>query len=147
MDRLKIVTYNVRGLREKRKRREVFNYIHLKKFEVTFMQETHSVKQNEKCWSWEFGTKIWMAHYNSDSRGVAIAFAKTTPIKVHNSIADIEGRFLILYTTLQNKKWLFVNLYAPNKDDPIFFDNLFNECNRGPVLPMVFPCNAVNLSS
>ena len=47
-----LITYNVRGLRDLKKRRKLFNYLkkHSSKQGFIFLQETHSTKEVEKFW-------------------------------------------------------------------------------------------------
>ena len=89
------------------------------------MQETHSSKNVSKLWKAEWGHKMWCSHGNTNSRGVAILIRKETPISVHNIVRDEEGRYLILFTTWNNMKVLFVNIYGPNRDEPVFYTKIF----------------------
>ena len=73
---------------------------------------------------------MWFSHGESNARGVAIAFKKGTDVTIHNVIHDIDGRFLILYTTYHRSKVLMINVYAPNQDRPDFFVSLFKEVAR-----------------
>ena len=124
-DNLRVFTYNVRGLGENNKQWEIFYYLQQKGVDIVFMQETHSMLSKEKLWSAEWGNKIWLSHGESNSRGVVVLFRKNLEIIVHNVIKDKNGRFLILYVTLQKQKWLLVNIYAPNDDNPEYFQSLF----------------------
>ena len=130
MTKIKMFSYNVRGLRQDGKRREVLHYLHMKNVDVAFLQETHFMKEILKRVSLEWGSKIWAACYSSDSRGVAILFNKKLKIDVHNTIIDEEGWFILLYVTLEGKKWVLVNIYAPNKDSSEFIDKVFSEYLR-----------------
>ena len=58
MGKLTCITYNVNGIAGLQKRMEVFRYLHDKKVDLVFLQETHSVKEQEKFWSTKWGTKI-----------------------------------------------------------------------------------------
>ena len=124
MDKLNIVTYNGNGLRDATKRKQVFHYLHVKDIDIAFLQETHSVKQEEKLWSCIWGTKIWFSHGTSNTGGVAVLFKKKLNIVVHNVVQSDSGRFILLYVTFQRKKLLLVNVYAPNSDSPQFFELL-----------------------
>ena len=48
---MEFITYNVQGLRDNKKCAEVFHYLHVKCYDVIFLQETHSIKKDEKLWS------------------------------------------------------------------------------------------------
>ena len=47
------------------------------------------------------------------------------PLNVTKVIPDKFGRFLIIQGTLYTECLNLVNIYAPNQDDPNFFNNLF----------------------
>ena len=127
---LKIVTLNVRGLADQLKRRKIFYYFHEKKFDIIYLQETHSTKNCAKIWSAEWGNKIWFSHNSSRAGGSAILFRKDLPIIVHNVEIDDSGRKIILYCTIYQFKTLLVNIYAPNRDDPTFFKQLFADIGK-----------------
>lgn len=38
---------------------------------------------------------------------------------------DDGGNFVIIDVTIDGKRLTLVNIYGPNKDSPVFFDNLF----------------------
>ena len=65
------------------------------------------------------------SNYTSNSRGVAILFGKNFEYKIHQHIRDNEGNFLIVDITAQNQRFTLVNIYGPNNDNPIFFQNIF----------------------
>ena len=57
-------------------------------------------------------------------------FSKSTKVEIHNVITDDIGRYILLYTTYNRTKCLFVNVYAPNRDEPEFLQKLFVEIER-----------------
>ena len=125
-----MITYNVNGMRDNTKRRDVYYFLHRNKFDIMFLQETHSDRSVEKFWSSQWGSKIWFAHGESNARGVAILFSKKLKVVVHNAIVHEDGRYIILYVTLENMKLLLVNTYTPNRDSPSFFRDLSREIDR-----------------
>ena len=74
MDKSRIITLNVNGLRNDSKRRQVFHYLNTKSPDIVFLQETHSELVDEKKWSAEFGTRIWFDHGNRSSKGVGTSY-------------------------------------------------------------------------
>ena len=90
----------------------------------------HITKEKQKCWSAEWGSKIYCSGYSSEARGVGILMRKGIDVQVHNSIVDPDGRFIILYVTWEKKKWVFANIYAPNQDLPEFFNKVLKEIIR-----------------
>lgn len=89
------------------------------------MQETHSVRKNEKIWRNEWGGNVIFSHYNSRSRGVAILFRKGLNYKIEQKILSKNGRFIIIEITVEDITFVLVNVYAPNEDSPTFFTELF----------------------
>ena len=69
--------FNCRGLRNKTKRRQVFAWVQNSHYGITFLQETHSIVDDESTWKIEWGNDIIFSHGNSTSRGVAILVPKT----------------------------------------------------------------------
>ena len=130
MSKIEMVTFNANGLGDYAKCREVFNYFHAKNFDIVFLQETHTKKESQKRWSTEWGQKIWFDNGDINARGVAILFTKKLDIEVHNVITSDSGRYIILYFSLQKLKFVLANVYAPNKDNPLFIDLLFKEVTR-----------------
>ena len=125
-----MATYNVNGLANNVKRREIFHYLHVKNFDIMFLQEVHSTSKITKFWSSSWGNKIWFSHGPSNARGVAIMFNKTSKIQVHNVITSNDGCYLLLYCSLNKIKLLLVNIYAPNNDDPEYHQEVFREVDR-----------------
>ena len=56
----------------------------------------------------------------------------TLPVKVNACIKSGEGRFIIADIEIGEEKLLLVNLYAPNKDDPQFFQEVFHKIESFP---------------
>ena len=124
MANLKICTYNVRGLRQSKKRRQVFSYLHRSKTDIYLLQETHSVMSDENYWQNEWGGKIVFCHGSSTSRGVCILFHPTLDFIIHRCEPCNNGRLLIIEATVKKKFLTLVCLYGPNNDDSNFFDSL-----------------------
>ena len=123
---IKIISLNVRGLRDENKRRSVFNY-YRSRADILCLQETHCSQDIESCWGSEWGGIYIFANGESNARGVAILIKKNTPIMVENIKKCSSGRLvscdLINVNNVQNKISI-INIYAPNNDDPLFFEQL-----------------------
>ena len=78
---VKIVTQNVRGLRNYEKRKSVIYFLK-QKADVICLQETHSEKDDEQRWEIEFGGDIYWSHGTTASKGVAILIKRGTDIEV-----------------------------------------------------------------
>lgn len=124
MDKIRIGSFNVNGIREGFKRRQIFRYLHEKKLDVVCLQETHCTHDVEKVWKTEWGGRIIFNNGTSQSKGVCVLFKKKLNVQVHFIHGDSEGRFLVLDVSLNNKKYTLTTIYAPNMDSPLFFQEL-----------------------
>ena len=111
---LNAVSFNARGLNKSIKRRKLFRWLHLRKFDVIFLQETYSDASLEAFWRAEWGGDIFFAHGSKHSRGVMILFRPSLSKEVLNVTADKNGRFLIVNTIVDEVGFCLVNIYAPN---------------------------------
>ena len=117
---VKLLSLNVRGLRNSDKRREVFRW--LKRFHegnnsFIYLQETHSVLKDEPIWQREWGSKIVFGHGTSLSRGVAILFPQNYDCDIISENAFCDGRKVIVCIKLNDSYYTLVNVYAPTKDN------------------------------
>ena len=67
-------------------------------------------------------------HGSSNSRGVAILFKNGIDCTINHKIVDLDGRYITLKACIQDKDYVLINVYAPNKDkDQVnFFNNLLS---------------------
>ena len=74
MSDFRMLSLNVRGLSNFKKRRAIFAWCRKQNANIIFLQETHSTGNNEKQWKAEWGAPLELAHGSSNLRGVAILF-------------------------------------------------------------------------
>ena len=110
------------------KRRKLFRRLHLRKFDVIFLQETFSDVSLEDFWRAEWGGEIFFAHGSKHSRGVMILFTPSLCKEVLNVSADKNGRFLIVNASIDDDEFCFVNIYAPNDQNQqiTFYEKMTN---------------------
>ena len=84
-----------------------------------FLQEIHCTKETCDLWQNEWGYKAFFSCENSRRAGVAILFKNNFDFVLNKDYADPDGRFIILDIKTADLCFTLVNLYAPNKDDPI----------------------------
>ena len=102
---LRVAIYNVRGLRNRKKRIKVFKMVEIKGFDVVFLQETHCANINEgKYWGSNFTGKCFWSFGSNFSCGVGILLKHSLPYKVINIDFDFKGRFLGFRKLLQYHK-------------------------------------------
>ena len=70
--KLKILSLNVRGLRNTNKRRAIFSYLKDQKATISNLQETFSKPEGEEIWTAEWGGKGFFSHGTEHSKGVTM---------------------------------------------------------------------------
>ena len=114
-----LLSLNVRGLRESKKRRETFRW--LKRFHngtnsIIFLQETHTLAKDLSMWENEWGSKIYLSDFKSNSRGVAILLPKNFNFVIDSANISPDGRKIILNITNDDTSYCLFNIYAPTQD-------------------------------
>uniref|UniRef100_A0A9J8AJL4 exodeoxyribonuclease III n=1 Tax=Cyprinus carpio carpio TaxID=630221 RepID=A0A9J8AJL4_CYPCA len=121
-----VFSWNVRGLRTNLKRGKVFSHLKSLSGDIIFLQETHIKHSDQwrlKC-SWV--SQIYQSTFSSKARGVAILFRRNVPFQHISTISDPNGRYIIVTGHILSRHVSFLNIYAPNFDDPGFFRKVFN---------------------
>ena len=124
---LNLASFNVRGMSDNIKRREIFKFLHHKPFDCILLQETHSTIEIENIWQSEWGGRIWYSHGSSNARGVAVLFSRNLNYVVENVSRDLEGRSLFLNVRIKDKLYTIGNFNGLNSDCPQFFQDRFAE--------------------
>ena len=119
-------SWNVKGINEPVKRGKVLAHLKALKVDVAFIQETHLKKDAEHRLKAKWIDKVYHSSFTHKSRGVAILFRKGTVFKHTSTINDSDGRYIIVIGELNAQKMIFVNVYGPNFDSPLFFKKIFN---------------------
>jgi exonuclease III len=132
-----ISSLNCNGIRDVNKRRQLFSWVIDTKFDIIYLQETHSTKNDEISWRQEWGGEIFYAHGTSNSRGVAILFRPQLNINVIKNIRKSDGRLLLLELTVGEKNILLANIYGPNDDNLELFQNICSDITDMECLDMI----------
>ena len=127
---IEILSVNVRGIGSQKKRREIFYWLHKKKGDIFFIQETHSTSKDEQIWSAEWGGKVFFSHGTSESRGTAVLISNSFNGKITEVEIDQDGRYIILSVQVDDIVYILLNIYAPNRDSPVFFSELFEKVKQ-----------------
>ena len=83
-----VVSYNVNGLGDDRKRRKIFNYMkkHTSGKAIVFLQETHSVQKVEKLFEYQWRGKVLSVTVLPVVEGSAFASGMTLITKLLKSL-------------------------------------------------------------
>ena len=124
----KLLSLNVRGIRNYDKRKAIFLWISKQNADVIFLQETYSTKEVEHVWGLQWKGEIFFAHGSEHSKGVMILTKEGLDIKISDSQLDPEGRFIFLHTVIQDSRFCLINIYVPNKVkyQKVFFESLIS---------------------
>ena len=115
-----ILSLNVRGIRNNKKRLKVFNWLknHTSDKAIVFLQETHSTGDIENWWSrqWQHRDLVFFSHGEHNARGTLIAFRENISFEIEDKAIDKQGRYVILKCLIQDSPFLLVNLYNSNNE-------------------------------
>ena len=96
MESLSILSLNCQGLGDLNKRKDVFNYLHSKKYNIVCLQDTHFTTSQENNIETLWGYRCYFSSFASNSRGVSILFKNNFEFTVHREKRDVGGNYLIL---------------------------------------------------
>ena len=110
-DKLKVLSANCRGLKDKIKRYDVLNYIQNTEANIICLQDTHLTELDspevKTLWDGDF---ILNGRANN-ARGVAILFRKNFEYEIINQETDNEGNLLIVSLKINEMKLKIINIY------------------------------------
>ena len=129
----KLVSLNVKGLSNFKKRRTMFTWCKKRKADIIFLQETHSKIKTDTQWKNEWDANIITSHGSSNALGVSILIKNDFDCTIHQKILDGPlGRFIVLKADIKDKTYVLLNVYAPNKDKDFlsFFNKLLTTLQK-----------------
>lgn len=122
---IKIGSWNVRGLNNLVKLKQVLGRLKQMKANIIFLQETHLLKDDVSRVTKRWPGQVFNASFTSRARGVMILIHKSIPFQLKQQYIDPLGRYIILNGTILTSHINLISIYAPNVDDPSFFQNFF----------------------
>ena len=122
---VKFTSWNCRGLQKIKKVKQVMGRLKDMHSNIVFLQETHLAPNEDIKIKKRWRGEVFSAPFTSQARGVMTLIHKSIPFNVTKVTADKMGRYLIVEGNLFAEYLILVNIYAPNNDDPMFFNNLF----------------------
>lgn len=118
---INVVTWNINGCSTPAKRKKILTYLRSKNTDVAFIQETHFRKEDEALkMKRDWVGKVFHNSVSSKSCGVAILINKRLNFVLSREFKDSDGRILGLEAKINGVKVVLCNIYAPNKDSPVF---------------------------
>ena len=127
MTSITIESINCRGVRNRLKRTDIFNKAKTEQVNILCLQETHITPEDLNMIKDDWNVEYYISGKETNSGGVLIALENNFEHTCHMSIADDQGRYLILDIELPGvARFLLINVYGPNEDQPDFYVDMFN---------------------
>lgn len=120
-----IVSWNINGCGTPVKRKKVLSYLKSHNADIAYIQETHFANENEALkLKRDWVGKVFHNSRSSKSRGVMILINKRLNFVLLKESRDEDGRVLALQALINGVQVVLCNIYAPNRDEPNFMDEV-----------------------
>ena len=131
MDSIIIESINCRGLRNKQKRNDIFNKAVKERVNILCLQETHLIDEDINTLKNEWNVHYIIGGSEKNAGGTLIALDSNFEHKIHEEVTLEKGRIIIVDIEITDVvRFLLINIYAPNDDSPMFFENLFQYLDK-----------------
>ena len=114
---LKVMSINIGGLNDRKKRRGVFRWIKQENIDICFIQESYGTQDWERIWKSEWDGNLFFANDGNHARSVLALIQPGLDIKIVNTFTDGLGRVLLLDALMQDEWLSLINIYAPNAEE------------------------------
>ena len=136
---ISINSINCRGLRGYLKRCDILLKAKEEEINILCLQETHLTLEDLNSLRKTWNVTYLISGRERNAGGVLILLNNNFEYNVHNEIVDVNGRFIILDIELPEvARFLLINLYAPNCDNPEFFKNLAELAEKSDTRNVIF---------
>ena len=130
-EQLHIFSQNCRGgMSIANKRRDLFQYVRNKKYNIIRLQDVHIYKQLEPFIKSESGYDVFFSSFTNSSREVMILINNNFEFKVEGVKTDKNGNYILLDITIQGIRITLVTTYGPNEDNPNFYTNIIKKISE-----------------
>ena len=109
--KLNLISMNVRGLRNAKKRRSLFYLFKKGNYDVIGLQETHLTRADKDIILREWGSNFYIAEGSTNSKGLLTLYGKSIKMEDTSLILD-NNRCLISLITSGDVKLLVANVYG-----------------------------------
>lgn len=121
---IKFISANCRGLGDKNKRLDVFDYMKSKNYSIVCLQDIHIAPGMEDIVRTEWGYEAVICPYRSNARGIGIFFNNNFEYSIKKVKTGASKGYVIIELEITDKTFLLVNLYGPNIDQPDLYREL-----------------------
>ena len=143
-ENISLLSANCQGSQCYEKMYDIRNYFKKLNYDILCLQDTHWTEKNSPQVRKIWGGECILNGNKTNARGVAILFSNKIEYKIHNVHKDNDGNLLIIDLKLSEYEIKLINVYCPNKDTPLFFENI-NEIIESNTQEYVLLCGDLNL--
>ncbi len=118
---LTFCSWNVNGINEPVKCGKVLSHLRQMQADVIFLQETHLKNDAHNKIRARWINQVFHSRFSAKARGVAIIISKNVTFLHKSTVADKEGRYILVAGEIHSIPITLLNVYGPNWDDPEFF--------------------------
>ena len=112
---LTCATLNVRGLRNKEKRRKIFYWLQKRKYDVIYLQETYCTESFLTSFNRDWkGSVFHSVSLSEHSKGCCILISDRIKCDVVNQQNTQDGRAVLVNANINDRLYTLVCTYAPN---------------------------------
>ena len=124
--KLKVLSFNARGLRNSKKRKTIFYLLKNKKYDIICLQETYLSKNDSSTIEKEWGHSFHMSDGTNNSKGILTLFNNKSLGNCSLTLIDSSDRCLVSCIKFENSAFILVNVYAPcvQAEKIIFLDDI-----------------------
>ena len=118
-----IFSQNCRGLKNVQKRRDLFQYIRTRRYNIACLQDVHIDRDMLSYVESEWGYRLVLSAKESitASRGFMILINNNFPCDIGRTLIDPNGNFIIMELKMSDKTLTLASIYGPNDDRPQFY--------------------------
>lgn len=121
---IRISSLNCRGLCDRNKRKDVFDYLQGLKNHIYCLQDVHWDVNLVDTVPVEWGFDCYIAPGSNNSRGVAILMNKNFDFKVNKTKCSKHGNYIAIDVDISQYSITLTVIYGPNTDRLSFFHEI-----------------------
>ena len=143
-EELVVLSANCHGLQNKYKRRDVIDYLSNTKAGIICLQDTHWTSKDENTVRSMWKGECILNGESSNSRGVAVLLNTNFEYNIMSVSKDVDGNMIVLDLNIGDISIKLLNIYAPNKDSPEFFNHI-RDIIESNIQTYILLCGDLNL--
>ena len=126
-----IFSQNCRGLKHMQKRRDLFQYIRTRKYNIACLQDVHidrdmlSYARSE----WGYDLVLSAKEGTTASKGIMVLINNNFSCNTGRTLVDPNGNFIKMELKMSDKSLILASIYGPNDDMPHFYKTLRKNIN------------------